>query len=500
MRTNIDLTRYTDEQRDAIETAVSGKDTVIHAYAGAGKTSTLKAISQCLPGKSILYVAFNRSVVDEARRKFGRHVKVATAHALAYESIRGQYPHLRQRSEIYFNRQNLLRAIQCEAQDLPLQEGIYLRYLKQCVASFTASCASEIDLDHLSFSSLYKELAPEKLSHDRLAEIAVHLVMSARKLWQELSRTDIRYLPLQPNQVLKLWSLGEPRIGRDVILFDEAQDADPVMLSVFQQQAAQKIVVGDSYQQLYRWRGAVDAMRKITGEQRYLTQSFRFGEAIAAVANDLLDRLKAPYPLRGNPTIDDWVSVRKADHLMDVELYRSNAGLFNGLIQAVDEGRPVRLNGGVADIVRRLQMLDRVIKGETGKGIMEGIKGLEGLLAWVETEEGSEFAALLKLLLAHGATHLIDLLDKTQLNDSANACLLSTVHKAKGLEWRHVELGEDFYEIDENQLLFSELQLNYVAVTRAQKILDISRCGAISSLRQSRKTAPAAAASPPQKV
>ncbi|MGY3621811.1 hypothetical protein [Bradyrhizobium sp. USDA 10063] len=42
------------------------------------------------------------------------------------------------------------------------------------------------------------------------------------------------------------------------------------------------IYVGDKYRQIYEWRGAVNAMKKIeTQGETYLTTSFRFGTAIA---------------------------------------------------------------------------------------------------------------------------------------------------------------------------------------------------------------------------
>ena len=46
----------------------------------------------------------------------------------------------------------------------------------------------------------------------------------------------------------------------DVLLWDEAQDMNPAMLDVFLKQFKPKLVVGDSHQQIYRFRGAVDAL------------------------------------------------------------------------------------------------------------------------------------------------------------------------------------------------------------------------------------------------
>ena len=46
----------------------------------------------------------------------------------------------------------------------------------------------------------------------------------------------------------------------DVLLLDEAQDMNPAMLDVCLKQVKPKLVVGDSHQQIYRFRGAVYAL------------------------------------------------------------------------------------------------------------------------------------------------------------------------------------------------------------------------------------------------
>ena len=47
----------------------------------------------------------------------------------------------------------------------------------------------------------------------------------------------------------------------NVLLLDEAQDMNPAMLDVCLKQVKPNLVVGDSQQQIYSFRGAVDALR-----------------------------------------------------------------------------------------------------------------------------------------------------------------------------------------------------------------------------------------------
>ena len=65
------MTAYTptDEQLSALTMAMTGDSFKIVAYAGAGKTTTLKLISENLRGRG-LYLAFNKSIANEAQGKF----------------------------------------------------------------------------------------------------------------------------------------------------------------------------------------------------------------------------------------------------------------------------------------------------------------------------------------------------------------------------------------------------------------------------------------------
>ena len=47
----------------------------------------------------------------------------------------------------------------------------------------------------------------------------------------------------------------------NVLLLDEAQHMNPAMLDVCLKQVKPNLLVGDSQQQIYSFRGAVDAMR-----------------------------------------------------------------------------------------------------------------------------------------------------------------------------------------------------------------------------------------------
>ena len=79
--------RPTEEQERVVLAAKSGKDLVIQALAGTGKTTTLKLLAEALFEKRGTYIAFNKAIVEEAESKFPSNVKCRTAHSLAYGQV-----------------------------------------------------------------------------------------------------------------------------------------------------------------------------------------------------------------------------------------------------------------------------------------------------------------------------------------------------------------------------------------------------------------------------
>ena len=77
----------TAEQHAVVEAVLGGGDLKIKAYAGAGKTSTLRLIADHLAGNRGSYLAFNKEIAEHARRGFPSNVSARTVHSLAYASV-----------------------------------------------------------------------------------------------------------------------------------------------------------------------------------------------------------------------------------------------------------------------------------------------------------------------------------------------------------------------------------------------------------------------------
>src|SRR5260370_33543798 len=79
-----------EEQQRAVAFFQKGEGLRIDAYAGTGKTTTLQLLAASSQ-KHGLYLAFNRSIADEAKDRFPARVTCATSHSLAFRGVRNVF-------------------------------------------------------------------------------------------------------------------------------------------------------------------------------------------------------------------------------------------------------------------------------------------------------------------------------------------------------------------------------------------------------------------------
>ncbi|QFY09567.1 hypothetical protein GBF35_25555 [Nonomuraea phyllanthi] len=278
------------------------------------------------------------------------------------------------------------------------------------------------------------------------------------------------------NCYLKMWCLSEPQLTRyDYVLLDEAQDSNPPVAKVVNQQRhAQLVLVGDDAQSIYGWRGADNAMAKFNGARKTLSQSFRFGPAVAEEANLWLEYLDAPLRLRGFDQINS--RIIELDE-PDAILCRTNGTAMAQVMQQLKAGRRVSLVGG-GDQIRKLA--EAAIQLKDGRGCnhpeLFAFKNWGELQDYVEEDEGSDLRPFVNLIDEHGPDVVLDTVSK--LVTANPEVEISTSHKAKGREWHRVQVAADFPEPKPmsdgkpGRISRPDAMLAYVTVTRAQYDLD----------------------------
>jgi thymidine kinase len=80
----------TDEQLIAVEKFRTGRPLKIAAFAGAGKTTTLRMLAESRPSRGA-YLAFNKSIATEAQEKFPKSVDCRTTHSIAFRAVMPSY-------------------------------------------------------------------------------------------------------------------------------------------------------------------------------------------------------------------------------------------------------------------------------------------------------------------------------------------------------------------------------------------------------------------------
>ena len=466
----------TDEQLNALNMAMDHKSFKVVAYAGAGKTTTLKLIGERLRGRG-LYLAFNKAIANDARQKFPGHVDCRTFHSLAYRHVPRDIT--AKLSLPRFSPKRLgddlgLQPVQVRRQMDGINKYITLtparlaRFVSDAVSNFCSTHASYPAPRHLEFPSWLDDSDAEQLRE--------MLYPAVEQRW--LQSIDARHpAGIGHDIYLKLWALSKPSIPADFILFDEAQDADPLMMGILTHQPRQVIYVGDAHQQIYEWRGAVNAMKKLPLPQTLLTQSFRFGEPIAEIANTLLKALQEDIPLKGNPNKQSSTDKGMVHSKKDAILCRTNAAAMSQLLTGLKLGHRVALQADTDRMLKFCQAAENLKNGKSAYGVPElaYFYNWGDVQEYSETNEGSDLKTLVKLVDDHGTNVLSQAVNSLSSIENADY-VISTAHKAKGLEWGKVQLDDDFYyDVTTNAVKISpeELRLLYVACTRAQSNLDI---------------------------
>lgn len=483
----------TAEQENCIEQFLSGEPLRINAYAGAGKTSTLVlcAAATHRPGT---YVAFNRSIADDAASKFPTHVSCSTLHSLAMRALAPRYMKALDGKKLtgsmnggYLAAKMGLGTEQLNAHTL-IPPRAWGRLLLDAIRRFCMSGRPE-----LSTSDVYFEGALKNLEFPEQQHLKQRIVMDARRVWERMvdARGD---LPLGHDGYLKLWALQKPQLAGDYVFADEAQDTNGVVLELLRNQRRQIVAVGDHFQQIYEWRGAINAMEALpANREARLTQSFRFGPAVASFASEILDLLGERIPVRGNASLP--TKLCRIDN-PEIILCRTNATLLERLMRALDDGLQPHIVGGVTQMLSWLDATESLMAGRPVDYPMEffGFKNWDEVLTACENAEAGELTVWVQIINRYKPPVLRRCLQGLPRTEEEADLLLSTGHKAKGREWDKVELAGDFLrsvmksEIGPESIA-AELRLFYVASTRAKLELDVPETcfTALSLLRERRE-------------
>jgi superfamily I DNA/RNA helicase len=476
----------TKEQYDIIHSTGNIK---INAVAGSGKTTTIIEYAKARPKHSkILYLAFNKSVKLEATKKFAEkgldNVKAETAHSLAYKHIVFKNGYTVRPQGYKTN--EIAELLGLQGMGEKHTEYIVANHISKFIAYFCNS--DKLKVQELNYLDVVSDAKARTF-----VTTYYHYIQSQSRLL--LSKMDKGEIEITHDFYLKKFQLSNPVLNYDYILFDEGQDASPAMLDIFFKQKATKVIVGDTHQQIYGWRHAVNSLEKADFRVFHLSASFRFNQDIANLAMEVLQWKKhidehKPIPIAGKGN--------SKENKTKAVLARTNLGLLVKAIEYVTEKKKVNhiyFEGNINsytyadegaslyDVLnlyngRRHQIKDKLIKEMTNMDELEDyIEKTEdpqlGMLVEIVKNYGNEIPGIIKAIKEKHVEK--DEKEKAEM-------IFSTVHRCKGMEYDAIHIVNDF--ITEEKLkdeknndeknrakLNEEINLLYVAVTRSKNII-----------------------------
>lgn len=453
----------TQEQNQVI--SCDGNTIFVQAYAGTGKTTTLLHYTRCRPQKRFLYLSFNRSAKDFADCRFGSNVQCRTIDSLCFEiaGSRGK------RIEVMLP-MTLKKYREVLESDSRLSWKVYelLRLFLES-PTFLSVSAAWMENQHIGGDA------------HNIATSIWEDVYAGRTNWtcHEFNR-KIASLKDGGN-LAKTWL----EKNYDSMLVDECQDLNPIMLSILGNFSRQKIFVGDTHQAIYSFMGNVNAFERLRPTDRFdLTQSFRFGDIVASradwivvslknITRDPRQRIVPRNRIRGAgyPTVFAPLTESGERYTM---LARVNKTLFFHAEHVVlNEQKSICWNGK-DDFFNKIQQAMKIFvnppawNAKRKRAVEDGDTETVTMMDLIEEYEPEKLAALMQKIQTSMTTE-----DRADI-------VLSTVHKAKGLEWDHVVINEDVANsiirafTDEKfdlKTFTEECNIYYVAITRGKKIV-----------------------------
>ncbi len=479
----------------------------ITALAGAGKTTTLKAIANEFKDERILYLTFSKRLADEARDVFPNNTRVMTTHSMAHSHVvRGSSYAVRPNYRGRELKDLLQNEDYCENE---LICKLFEAYCNSAASQISPTTLTEIAESNSDLNSYLHLVKNRKDGSD-----TINFKYLSEKVALLFSKMDNGEIGITHSFYLKKFQLNLekylPLIGYDIVLLDEAQDTNDVTLDIITRLSGKKILVGDRHQQIYSFRGSVNAMAKVPSTlECSLSETFRCSPLVASMATSIIQTFKGE-----TDTLVSHSSVMtrppSAQMTIVAHLTRTNAQLIE-LIDIYQDSLftttkdPDGIFSVACSIATLLECLKTGDKSEFWKVETPFIRlfdSEEALVQHYTDNEDQELKTAHRIAIKYGKRlWALRQIAKRRFGATDSIIVFSTVHTAKGLEWDKVRIEDDFPDIRKLMIdhfpkltlkemielmgavsakrnrplekIVEEINLVYVAITRAKQHLEI---------------------------
>lgn len=464
----------------------SRRNIVVRARAGSGKSTTIRqAVINHIPASErVLIVAFNTSVANDMRRKMPeRERDIKTYHALGRAGIYAANRNTRTVEQGDDKTKMILRSFL----DRSYWGGVYpvITRMVSLVKNTLLDDLSDASLDVLA-SEYNLDVDPE--DSDAIYDAVRRVIREAAQMTDYIDFDDMIWFP----HIHSSW-VRVPQY--DGVLVDELQDtnwAQNILIRAALARGGWIMGVGDEYQSIYAFRGAsVDAMDRFSKDfdalELPLSITYRNPIAVVEYVNQNFPeigfeaRQDAPYGCVQN-VHPDKLQLQSGDMV----LCRMNAPLVPLAFRLIRNGQKATIRG--RDIGVNLRSLVRRMKADHIGDLMEK-------LAIYRDSEVYKLTRAEKMIAAQNVDDKVETIIHVATNcktvdevmariesifsDDINPIVLSSVHKAKGLEAPNVYIAEPQLIPSRRASTPVEVQQErniwYVAATRPLETLNFIR-------------------------
>jgi superfamily I DNA/RNA helicase len=493
------------------------KNLLIEALAGTGKTTTGKFIATSLPNKTCISIFFNKKNADEGMVQADRpsNMFYSTIHSLCYRQVMNAGFKSKLNNFLLFEDIDTSLLTKLLKNEEAYAKGEYQkefnklqRIVLECMKLWQQSDKTDVfdfvsclNYRQLGFCSVkqgqtLEDLELTVIEDDKDREFRVACIAdTCEKLWQRMINpadkakithdTYVKLFQLQGLTFRDVWdNENKMFLSLDILLLDEAQDSNEVTLAIFNNQThLQRIACGDKNQNLYAWRGAKNDFSSFANwNKATLTESFRFGQGIADIANKVLSlpAMETKLKLIGRGT-------DKGTNQTAI-LCRTNATVLQTVFTKLLLGEKVACVSKFNEMESMMYHVFAILNEQVPKFPVASLKSFDTKeKMWQVIESNQELGQVYKLAkmisdakggLFTGLKYLKDNLVSQEKADY----IVSTIHASKGLGFTKVVIADDFltpitidgmpyYEDAIEDLLVDRVMLSmlYVAITRAKE-------------------------------
>lgn len=478
--------KYQQAVYDHISTG-SG-NAVVDAVAGSGKSTTIINALKLIPSdQSVLFLAFNKAIVEELKIKIGNvaNVDIRTLHSFGSSVLSRVY-----RSRIDANKYRQY-----------INEGLKYRHITpaQVVADsdfqqYKSNIFQLIDLGRSNLVSTVTEIEEIASKHDldvidNECEVAMNAITWGETEVNIIDFADMIYLP-------NAKGLETPKF--DWVFIDECQDLNAAQRELFLRSlkpTGRFVAVGDPKQSIYGFSGAdvisFQLLKQIPNTISLpLSISYRCDQAIVTLAKTIVSQIEARDSAAQGEVVYDVLPSQIKDG--DMVLCRITAPLVEMCMRYIANGTKAYVKGRDvgANLINMIKRTNRTFILEVEKAFDKELEKIAkrqmaklhcSLKEAKETSIYSSYEDKVKAIeiLSEGlrtAEQVMCRVETIFKDDEKNGICLSTIHKSKGLESDRVFiLRNDMMYLKKamqvDWMAEQERNLAYVAYTRAKHYL-----------------------------